>query len=96
MAKRELRLRVEGWQHSRHVMIQDKVLYMEVARTACHHCPTCSYRIETITSRLQGCKTPWRYVHLDGGMYLAVEPEQVPAKVGTYLSELLGLRVSES
>lgn len=96
MAERQLRLRVEGWANSRHAMVRGNTLYMEVARVACNHCPTCSFRIRTIESRLQGSATPWRFVFMDGGQYLAVEPEQVPTSVGRFLTNLLGLRISES
>ena len=96
MHERELRLRVEGWSNSRHAVVRGNTLMIEVARVRCNHCPTCSHRIQTIESRLRGAGTPWRFVNLNGGTYLAVEPEQIPAKVGNYLSGLLGLRVSES
>lgn len=96
MAERELHLRVEGWRYARHAMIQANTLYMEVARISCNHCPTCSNRIRTIESRLQGADTPWRFVFLNGGQYLAVEPKQMPTSVGGFLSSLLGLQISES
>jgi len=96
MAERRFYLRVEGWRYARHAMIRANTLFMEVARVACSHCPTCSHRIQTVESRLRSAGVPWRFVHLDGGMYLAVEPEQMPATVGNYLSGLLGLQVSES
>ncbi|OGN33188.1 MAG: hypothetical protein A3F98_03915 [Candidatus Yanofskybacteria bacterium RIFCSPLOWO2_12_FULL_41_8] len=96
MANREFRLRVEGWRYSRHAMIQANTLLMEVARMACSHCPTCSNRIRTLESRLQGNGTSWRFVNLNGGVYLAVEPKQMPATVGDYLSGLIGLQISES
>ena len=96
MAHREFRLRVAGWTYSRHAMVKGNTLFVEVAREACSHCPTCSTRIRTIESRLHGAGTPWRFTNLNGGTYLAVEPEQMPEKVGDYLGGLLGLRISES
>ena len=96
MHERQLRLRVDGWRYARHAMVRGNTLLMEVAREACSHCPTCSRRIQTIESRLKGAGTPWRFVFLNGGQYLAVEPEQMPTSVGDYFGSLLGLRVSES
>ncbi len=94
MPSMDTRLWVSGWHNSRHAMVKENTLYMEIARTRCNHCPTCSGRIRMVESRLQGSATPWRFVHLDGGMYLAVEPTQMPAEVGNYFSNLLGLQIS--
>ncbi len=96
MTERELRLRVQGWQYSRRAIVRDNTLYMEIARASCSHCSTCSGRIRTVESRLLGSDTPWRFVNLNGSIHLAVEPQQMPASVGNYMSGLLGLQISES
>ena len=93
--ERKFRLRVGGWRYARRARVENNTLYMELALASCSHCSTCSNRIRTVESRLQGKDTPWRLVHLDGGLYLAVEPREMPASVGNYMSDLLGLQISE-
>ena len=95
VTERKFRLYVSGWRYSRRAMVRGNTLFMEIALSSCSHCPTCSNRIRTVESRLQGSDTLWKFQHFDGGLYLVVAPKQMPADVGNYMSDLLGLRISE-
>ncbi len=95
VTERKFRLRVDGWRYARRAMVKGNALYTEIALSSCSHCSTCSNRIRTVESRLQGSDTLWSFQNSDGGLYLVVEPGQMPADVGNYMSGLLGLRISE-
>ena len=95
VTERKFRLRVDGWRYSRRAIVKGNALYMEVAMSSCSHCSTCSNRIRTVESRLQGSDTPWSFENFNGGLYLVVVPKQMPADVGNYMSDLLGLSISE-
>lgn len=95
MTEKELRLRVQGWRYARRARVENNTLYVEIALASCSHCSICSSRIRTVESRLLGKDTPWRFVHLNSSIHLAVEPKQMPANVGNYMSDLLGFQISE-
>lgn len=102
MDDRTIRLRVDGWSNPRFARVEGNLIMFEVMWYGCA-CPTCMRRLETVKSRLSE-QTDVRWTVLDIAIperdglpsaVLMVEPAEVPEKVDTFLSGLLGLQISE-
>lgn len=91
-----LRVRVEGWSYARHVVLRDKTVEMEVARTHCSHCSTCRGRMHSCISALSG--KPYERRSAGGGEYIVlqypVEAARDEASVVAFLRERFQLPLS--
>lgn len=52
--EQNLTVRVSGWSNSRHVVVREDEVSMEIARTHCQHCPTCRARVVHCERSLSG------------------------------------------
>jgi hypothetical protein len=90
-----LRVRVAGWSYSRHVVLRDGVVEMEIARTHCSHCSTCRARIFHCENALAG--KPFERRSAGGGEYFILPYPAVldrdPRSVANFLSEVMRLRI---
>lgn len=93
MDKRHCYLSVAGWRYPRHTIIDGNVIMMEVAMGSCQHCPTCSRRVEMVSSRLRGTNSKWSWEGFGNGLYLKVEMPDDAEQVEQYLSRLIGVSV---
>lgn len=94
---RNTMFRIGDWKYPRHARIgQDGTIRLEIARTACRHCPTCAGRIRAVEHRLQG-KNGWGWEQNGAGVYLVLSRAEgsTPLAVDSYLSELLRTSVTE-
>lgn len=102
MDDRTIRLRVDGWSNPRFARVEGNFIMFEVMWNGCA-CPTCIGRLESVKSRLSK-KTEVRWAVRDlvipergagSSAVLVVESAEVPEKVDTFLSGLLGLQISK-
>lgn len=101
MDNRTVRLRVDGWSNPRFGRVEGNLVMFEVMWYGCA-CSTCLARLEAVMNRLTGSDVKWTvqdvFIPERGGVpsaVLVVEPTEVPKKVDTFLSGLLGLQISE-
>ncbi|HEY4495483.1 MAG TPA: hypothetical protein VJC01_03495 [Candidatus Paceibacterota bacterium] len=96
-----VRLKVDGWSNSRFGRIESDLIVFEVMWLGCA-CPTCFARLDAVKNRMKGSEVKWQARNVlipeRGGMpstILMVEPKEMPERVDSYLSDLLGLQISE-
>lgn len=94
----EKNLRVRGWSNTRFSGIEHNLILFEVMWLGCD-CATCRERVRVIVERLTRRAVPWqlhqRMLRENApSIILSVEPQQLPARVDDYLSQLLGLQIS--
>lgn len=101
MDSRTVRLRVDGWSNARYGHVEGNLIGFEVMSLACG-CPTCFARLDAVIDRMQNADAVWRIAEMaipERGMapsvVLLVEPKEMPERVDTFLSGLLGLQISE-
>ncbi|MDP2734884.1 MAG: hypothetical protein Q8P12_01615 [bacterium] len=101
MANRTVRLRVDGWSNPRFGRVEDNLIAFEVVWLGCA-CATCFGRLTAVENRMSESKVEWTvqeaFIPARGGapsLILVVKPERMPEEVDTYLSDLLGLEISE-
>jgi hypothetical protein len=89
-------MRIGGWRYPRHVRVEDDTVAMEIARTHCSHCPTCSGRIVHCRNAL-GNK-PFNRESAGGGEYFVLpypaDRPRDPESIASFLSEELQLSVT--
>jgi hypothetical protein len=94
--EQNLRVQVSGWSYSRHVILRNGSVEMEIARTHCSHCPTCRGRISRCESALAGREFGRRSA--GGGEYFVLpypaEAGRDPQSVAAFLSGALQLAVA--
>ena len=101
-ASRTGRLKVDGWSNTRFGRIEEGLVAFEVMWWGCA-CPTCLARLDAVMNRLKDSDVKWKVRNLpvperEGGKpsaILMVEPTEMPERVDSYFSDLLGLRISE-
>lgn len=93
----ETRLWISNWTYPRHAITEeDGTTKVEIARTACRHCPTCAWRIRTIAERLSQQKD-WGWETRGAGVYLVLRNGREPGEsTASYLERILGMRVEEA
>lgn len=101
MANRTVRLRVDGWSNPRFGRVESNLVAFEVMWLGCA-CTTCFGRLAAVENRMSDSKVEWVMAQApipERGMVpsliLVVKPERMPEEVDTYLSDLLGLEISE-
>lgn len=105
MDDRTLCFQVAGWSNTRFGRVGSGLIAFEVMWWCCA-CRTCLARLSTVLNRLQESEVRWTMVcfpipeRLEGGQegpsaVLVVEPKEMPERVDAYLSDLLGLQISE-
>jgi len=84
---------VSGWSRERLVEFRENAVAMEIARTSCSHCATCSERMETVSRRVHqaGLIVDWEQ---RGGGQLIVIPLPKDTDPIEYLRKVLGLRIT--
>lgn len=96
--EQHFRVRVAGWSYSRHVILMDGHVEMEIARTHCSHCPTCRGRISHCESALAGKAFERRSA--GGGEYFVLpypaEAGRGPTAVASFLAKELRLSLAPS
>lgn len=96
MPEQHLEVRVGGWRYARHVVVREDTVAMEIARTHCSHCPTCSGRISHCERALAGKQ--FSRQSAGGGEYFVlpypVEADRSPASVAAFLMGSLNLSVA--
>jgi len=98
---RTVRLRVDGWSNPRFVRVEGNLILFEVMWYGCA-CSTCLARLAAVMNRMSASDVKWTVmdIHIPerGGepsAVLVVEPTEMPEKVDAFLSNLLGLQISE-
>ena len=89
----------------RRVRVTDDSIFFEVYRLSCD-CVTCRGRMATITKRLEGTDQRWSTMvdtenkwsiavnkNSEGGVFLVVTPEVMPADVPVFLSGMLKMDI---
>src|SRR3989344_2467728 len=101
MDNRLVRLRVNGWSNLRFGRVEGNLVMFEVMWLGCA-CATCVARLDAVMNRMSESDINWTVqdIILPGrkgvpSAVLVVEPKEMPEKVDAFLSELLGLQVSE-
>ena len=101
MDNRTVRLRVDGWSKPRFGLVEGNLVMFEVMWYGCA-CSTCFARLDAVMNRMEESDLKWTVTDIcipeRGGLpsaILVVESTEVPEKVDTFLSELLGLQISE-
>lgn len=101
MENRTIRLRVDGWSSARFGRVEEGLIGFEVMSLGCG-CQTCFSRLDSVTNRMQGESVRWDIAPVaiperggDVSLVLWVEPAEMPEKVDAFLTELLGLQISE-
>ena len=96
MEEQHLKVRVAGWRYPRHVVVREDTVAMEIARTHCSHCPTCSSRIRHCESALTGKE--FERQSAGGGEYFILaypaEDNRDPQSIATFLAESLRLGIT--
>lgn len=95
------RLRVDGWSNIRHGLVQGNLIAFEVMCWKCA-CETCFARLEAVKNRLSESEVKWQvmnaFIPERGGWpssVIVLEVENVPERIDVFLSELLGLQISD-
>jgi len=99
MSNQVLKMRVTGWSNLRFARIEGNFLGLEIMCMCCA-CHTCFSRVNAVMNRMQETGYSWRMVDVkiperDGAhsAVLMIELAEIPEKVDTFLSELLGLEI---
>lgn len=96
MAEQHLEMRVADWRYARHVIVREDTVAMEIARTHCSQCPTCSGRIRRCESALAGKQ--YTRQSAGGGEYFVLpypaEADRSPQSVAAFLTDSLQLSVT--
>jgi hypothetical protein len=89
-AREELNLRVQvsGWSYDRHVIVRENEVAMEIARTHCSNCPTCSGRISHCENALRNTK--FKRQSAGGGEYFILPLPSTQSKDPTSIAKFLG------
>ena len=102
MADRTVRLRVDGWSNARFGRVEGNLVMFEVMWWGCA-CATCLGRLSAVKNRMESSGAKWtvqdailpeRKTDVPSAI-LVVEPREAPEKADAFLSELLGLQISE-
>ncbi|KKT79092.1 MAG: hypothetical protein UW74_C0004G0004 [Candidatus Giovannonibacteria bacterium GW2011_GWC2_44_8] len=100
-ANRTVRLKVDGWSNSRFGRIEGNLISFEVMWLGCA-CSTCFARLDAVENRMKGSEVKWQVRDIMipervvmPSATLMVEPKEMPERVDSYLSDLLGLQISE-
>lgn len=99
------RFRVEGWSNVRFGRIEGNLIAFEVMHWGCA-CSSCLARLNTVLNRMKDSEVKWTMTRfqiperLEMGLegpseLLVLEPREMPKQVDVYLSDLLGLQISE-
>lgn len=98
---RTLRVRVDGWSSARFARVEGNLVMFEVMSLGCA-CSTCFARLDTVGNRMQSAEVAWDIAVIaiperggEPSVVLVVEPTEMPEKVDAFLSDLLGLQISE-
>lgn len=98
---RTVRLKVDGWSNTRFGLIEGNLVMFEALWMGCA-CLTCVARLKTIVDRMQLSDLKWNVALVQiperegvPSTILVVEAKEVPEKVDAFLTELLGLQISE-
>ncbi len=101
MENRTLRLLVDGWSNPRFGRVEGNLVMFEVMRLSCA-CDTCLDRLDLVYDRMAKSDAEWTVQTISiperGGTssrVLVVGLKEMPEKVDAFLSELLGLQISE-
>ena len=102
MADRTVRLRVDGWSNTRFGRVEGNLVMFEVMWLGCA-CSACFGRLNAAMNRMETSEVKWAVQgamlpEREGGapsVILVVEPREMPEKVDAFLSDLLGLQISE-
>lgn len=92
-----MRVCVDGWRYSRAVIVKADRVLMEVARTSnnCHHCPTCTRRVNLVRNRLNQADVCWEWEYLhEGGMWASLKRKNGQDPIALIRS-VTGLRINE-
>ena len=94
--EQHLEMRVAGWRYTRHVIVREDTVAMEIARTHCSHCPTCASRIRRCESALAGKQ--YDRQSAGGGEYFVLpypaEADRNPQSIAAFLTGSLQLTVT--
>ncbi|KKT17230.1 MAG: hypothetical protein UV98_C0014G0003 [Parcubacteria group bacterium GW2011_GWB1_43_6] len=100
-ANRTVRLKVDGWSNIRFGHVEGNFIVFEVMWLGCA-CPTCFARLDAVKNRMRGSEVKWQVLDIMipervvmPSVTLMVEPKEMPERVDSYLSDLLGLQISE-
>ena len=98
---RTVRLKVDGWSNTRFGRIESNLIAFEVMWLGCA-CPTCFARLDAVMNRMKESDVKWQVREVpiperEGipSTILMVEPKEMPERVDSYLSDLLGLQIKE-
>ena len=96
-----VRLKVDGWSNSRFGRIESNLISVEVMWLGCA-CSTCFARLDAVKNRMRGSEVKWQVREIPmperagiPSATLVGEPKEMPEWVESYLSDLLGLQISE-
>jgi hypothetical protein len=101
MDNRTVLLRVDGWSNTRFGRVEGNLVVFEVMWWGCA-CSTCLGRLAAVKSRMESAEIRWAVQDVvipergtAPSVVLVVEPEEMPEKADAFLSDLLGLQISE-
>lgn len=101
MDNRTVRLRVDGWSNPRFGRVEGNLVMFEAMWMGCA-CHSCFSRLNAVMNRMESTGVKWQMQSTcipergeGASVVLVVEPEAMPEKVDAFLSDLLGLRISE-
>src|SRR3989344_1559706 len=100
-ANRTVRLKVDGWSNARFGHVEGNLIVFEVMWLGCA-CSTCFARLNAVMNRMKDSDVKWQVRNVpiperEGttSTILMVEPKEMPEREDNYLSDLLGLQISE-
>ncbi|MCX6712824.1 MAG: hypothetical protein NTY66_01300 [Candidatus Vogelbacteria bacterium] len=91
---KSLRVVVEDWSRSRLVENRGDSVAMEVARFSCSHCPTCSNRMDMVSSRVHRHGLAVRWENVRGGRFIVLSLPKGTNPV-RHLAKVLELNIRE-